>query len=203
MKYLILLILLSGNIFAFDTIEFNTDNLVQLNTEVNETSVKNVISKLLILNEIVTEKPIYLFIDTPGGNPDYGLLLIDIINDLKRPLFTVSKNAFSMGFILVQEIKTRRYILENALFLTHPVRYQNLFIDDTLKNHLEKDIPQTISIYINCAKRMKITDKEYMELMKKEVYFQGNNIIRMNMADEIINFKCSMDLLKSGNCPIE
>ena len=88
--------------------------------EVNAELVEKIVKQLLIL-EADSSKPIYLFIDSPGGAIDDGFGLYDIIRFIEAPVYTIGMGLIaSMGVTLFLSVpKERRFSLPNSHFLIH------------------------------------------------------------------------------------
>lgn len=100
--------------------------IVILHGEVNEITTTQVILKLLDLESIDNTKPIYLYINSPGGSILSGLALMDTMNRIKAPVYTVCYGiAASMGsFLLSCGEKGHRYALPHCRILIHQPRLQ-------------------------------------------------------------------------------
>ena len=88
--------------------------------EVNEDLVEKIVKQLLVL-EADSDKPIYLYIDSPGGSIDDGFGLYDMIRFIKAPVYTIGMGLVaSMGVTLFLSVpKERRFSLPNSHFLIH------------------------------------------------------------------------------------
>lgn len=102
----------------------NEPRIVVLHGEVGEGSVMNAIFRLLDFNSQDDTLPIYLYIDSPGGSIDFGLALMDTMNHIKAPVYTVCYGlAASMGsFLLCCGEKGHRYALPHCRILIHQPR---------------------------------------------------------------------------------
>ena len=88
--------------------------------EVNEDLVEKIVKQLLVL-EADSDKPIYLYIDSPGGSIDDCFGLYDMIRFIKAPVYTIGMGLIaSMGVTLFLSVpKERRFSLPNSHFLIH------------------------------------------------------------------------------------
>lgn len=88
--------------------------------EVNEELVEKIVKQLLVL-EADSDKPIYLYIDSPGGSIDDGFGLYDMIRFINAPVYTIGMGLIaSMGVTLFLSVpKERRFSLPNSHFLIH------------------------------------------------------------------------------------
>jgi ATP-dependent Clp protease protease subunit len=88
--------------------------------EVNEELVEKIVKQLLIL-DADSDKPIYLYIDSPGGSIDDGFGLYDMIRFINAPVYTIGMGLIaSMGVTLFLSVpKERRFTLPHSHFLIH------------------------------------------------------------------------------------
>src|SRR5579859_4879597 len=102
-----------------DTIVLSKENTLVLNSEVNGESVGKIIADAKQLDKGLNtlkskikgeKKPLYLFLNTPGGSIQSGLEMIEALNGLGRPTHTVTLFAASMGFQIAQNLGDR-YVL--------------------------------------------------------------------------------------------
>lgn len=93
---------------------------VILSGAVDHENAEKVIKQLLLL-EADSDKPIYLYIDSPGGSIDDGFGIFDIIRFINAPVYTIGTGLIaSMGaMILLSVPKERRLALPNSHYLIH------------------------------------------------------------------------------------
>ncbi len=91
-----------------------------LSGEINEENTAKVIEQLLLL-EADNDKPIYIYIDSPGGSIDSGFGIYDIIRFINAPVYTIGTGLIaSMGSIILLSVpKERRLALPNSHYLIH------------------------------------------------------------------------------------
>jgi len=97
------------------------ERIVFLNGEVNDVSANLVIAQLLYLESKDSNKPISLYINSPGGSVSAGLGIYDTMQYIKSPVSTICVGlAASMGaFLLAAGEKGRRYALPNSEIMIH------------------------------------------------------------------------------------
>lgn len=93
---------------------------ILLSGEVNKALAEKIIRQLLIL-EADSEEPIYIFIDSPGGDVDAGYAIFDIIRFVKAPVYCIGMGlvASAGALILLAADKSRRLGLPNSHYLIH------------------------------------------------------------------------------------
>ena len=91
-----------------------------LSGEVSAENAEKVIKQLLLL-EADSDKPIYIYIDSPGGSIDDGFGIFDMIRFINAPVYTIGTGLIaSMGSIILLSVpKERRFALPNSHYLIH------------------------------------------------------------------------------------
>ncbi len=97
------------------------DRIVFLGTAVTDEVSNLAIAQLLFLQSEDTEKPVRLYINSPGGSVTAGLALYDTMRVLSCPVETYCVGqAASMAAVLVAAgTKGRRFALPNARIMIH------------------------------------------------------------------------------------
>ena len=92
-----------------------------LSGEVNKELAEKIIRQLLILEADSATKPIYVYIDSPGGDVDAGFAIFDMIRFIKPPVYTIGMGlvASAGALILLAAPKNHRIGLPNSHYLIH------------------------------------------------------------------------------------
>ena len=99
---------------------FKTRSIV-ITGEINDKLAARVVSQLLALAEDNAEKPINMFISSPGGHVESGDMVHDMIKFIKPTVRTIGSGwvASAGALIFVGAEKENRYCLPNTRFLLH------------------------------------------------------------------------------------
>ena len=96
-----------------------TDRVIMLGSGIDEDVSQVVCAQLLYLDAQDSQKPIYLYINSPGGSVTDGLAIYDTMEFIEAPVTTVCMGqACSMGAFLLAAGK-RRYSLPHGQILIH------------------------------------------------------------------------------------
>jgi ATP-dependent Clp protease protease subunit len=100
------------------------DRIIFLGTEIYDEIANTINAQLLYLDSITDSnnpEPIWLYINSPGGEIYSGLSIYDTINMIKSPVYTVVMGlAASMAFVLATSgEKGHRYSLPNSRLMLH------------------------------------------------------------------------------------
>lgn len=93
---------------------------ILLSGQVNKELAEKVIKQLLLLEEL-SDEPIKIFIDSPGGDVDAGYAIFDMIRFVKPKVYTVGMGlvASAGALILLAAPKEQRIGLPNSHYLIH------------------------------------------------------------------------------------
>lgn len=92
-----------------------------LTGEVNKELADEIVRQLLILDTEDDTKPIYMYIDSPGGDVDAGFAIFDMIRFVKAPVYLIGMGliASAATLILLAVPKEKRFGLPNSRYLIH------------------------------------------------------------------------------------
>lgn len=96
------------------------DRIIFIGSVIDDNVANTVCSQMLYLNSINNE-PIQLFINSPGGSVTSGLQIIDMMNLIKSPVYTVGMGlcASMAAVILSNGKKGQRMALPNSRIMIH------------------------------------------------------------------------------------
>lgn len=96
------------------------DRIITVSGEVEGNMCMSVAQQLLYLDSL-SDDPIFMYINSPGGSVSDGLMVVDTMNYIKSPVYTIVLGlAASMGTIIASSgDKGHRYMLPHAEYLIH------------------------------------------------------------------------------------
>ncbi len=141
-------------------------------------------------------KPIYLFVDSVGGEVTNGFMLYDTIKMTPAPIYTIAVNAASMATTIMVAGK-KRFITPHGKVMIHLP--QTLFSGDsdeleTKSKEVNKIKEELVSIYIDngataglpkSTPEKKIRQK-IMKDINKEKWFGAQEAVDYGLVDSII-----------------
>ena len=82
---------------------------------------EKVINMLMLLESADAEKPVKIFVNSPGGSADSGFAIYDAMKFVKCPIITITNGicASAAVIIFLGGDKDKRYSLPNSRFLIH------------------------------------------------------------------------------------
>jgi ATP-dependent Clp protease protease subunit len=202
-----------------NVIVLSSENTMVLNSQVDGDSTSSIISKAKELDSAYSKKlkgrlglnknkPLYLFLNTPGGSVQSGLEMIEALRGLGRPVNTITLFAASMGFQIAQNLDTR-YIIQNGVLMSHRAKggFEGEFggqfpsqIESRYalwKSRLDELDKQTVS-----RTGGKKTLESYQKQYASEMWLTGEQSVSQGYADQVVKVKCDESLsgttLKEG-----
>jgi ATP-dependent protease ClpP protease subunit len=169
----------------FNHIYFNNDitmeSAFELNKELRsvETKIKTMSASLNIKSE-----PIYLHLTTDGGLIYAALSIIDCIESLSIPVYTIIDGFVASAGTLISLAGEKRFMCKNAYMLIHELRggmWGKMSEMDDEYSNLKKLMNHIIKIY---TKKTNITKKELEGILKKDITWNLKECIEKGLIDE-------------------
>ena len=171
------------NLFSHRTIVFNQD--------VDESIVENVILPLRTFENDDSEEPVSLIINTPGGAALPSLVLINIIDNYKKPLnMYVYGYAMSMGAIILaagnNNPNVHKYCYKFSFGLIHSGDINLAGNSSACKQTIAflNDVDETIKQYF--LTNTNFTEETWARIEDKEFYMTSTQMKEYGLIDEII-----------------
>jgi ATP-dependent Clp protease protease subunit len=191
-----------------DSITLSASNMATLTAEVDGDSVGKVLSQIKKL-KCDSQHPINLYLDTPGGSIQAGLVLIEGVSGLNCRVNTITMFAASMGFQIAQNLNDR-LILRNGTLMSHHAKgaFQGEFggqdpsqVDSRLnfwKSRLQELDEQTVR-----RTNGKQTLESYQSQYASELWMTGKQSVERGYADRVVTVKCDKTLDGVTNHQVE
>ena len=193
------------DMYSHDMYNFKSGNHIYFTSEVSKVSI-NRLSKMLnnivadyeftkkaLNNSIVDDnkispKPIYLHIDSPGGDLTEGFRAMDMIKNSKIPVYTVAEGEVVSAASMMYMAGKKRYITESSYLLIHQMSVSNMSgtyenIKDDYENNTQF-MKKIVDIYYDACKG-KLKKKQITEALKHDLYWNAKTCIAKGLADEL------------------
>ncbi len=97
------------------------DRIIYIQGNFEDPTANNIVAQLLYLNSQDKEKPIYMYINSPGGSITAMYSIFDVMNHVESDIHTVGIGSVcSAGsFILAAGTKGKRSVLPNTEIMIH------------------------------------------------------------------------------------
>lgn len=105
---------------AFEEKLLKTRQII-LSGEINKELAEKIVKNLFVLESSSKTEPIYVYIDSPGGDVDAGFAVFDAMRFIEPCVFNVGMGliASAAALILLSVPKARRLSLPNSRYLIH------------------------------------------------------------------------------------
>ena len=156
----------------------------------------NADSAIMLLNLEDDRTPISVFINSPGGEIDNGLLIYDdAIVGSKAPVRTFCSGcAYSMGAVLFTCGKERYMFPHSKLMLHEPLLGGKIGGNASSIKSISESLLETKSMMNKLlAFHTGKTEEEMDELTSYDHYFSAQEAVEMGLADGIKDFKEMME----------
>jgi ATP-dependent Clp protease protease subunit len=176
------------------------DRIIMLQGPVEDYMANLVVAQMLFLESQNPDKPIKLYINSPGGSVTAGLAIYDTMQFVKCPVHTmVMGQAASMGSFLAQAgAAGHRYVLPESRTMIHrvssgtrgtsgSVHVQELQFEDAIRSMEEsKRLNKRLTeLYVKHNSKEKQYD-ELFETMKFDTFLSAEEAVEYGLADKVI-----------------
>lgn len=164
--------------------------------EINADSALDFFKQVMLLNLEDDKAPISVFINSPGGEIDNGLLIYDAIIGSKAPIHTFCIGcAYSMGAVLFTCGKTRYLLPHSKLMLHEPLLGGKIGGNASSIKSISESLLETKAMMNKLlAFHTGKTELEMDELTAYDHYFSAQEAVDMGLADGIKSFNEMMEV---------
>lgn len=184
------------------TIVLTKSNHCVIDENIDKESMNN--ARLCVKNKKFRQKynkPVYLVINTEGGSVKEGLAFIKFIQSYKN-VHTITLDAASMGFGIVQGVPGKRFVVKNAKMFTHPMQVlkgRSPFIIEKFKQWLIDLVKLSNDFHNVIIDRSGIDSTLYYSKISNEKNnyeweISLEEMFKYNFADELVAVYCDADL---------
>ncbi|KAF2702652.1 ATP-dependent Clp protease proteolytic subunit 1 [Pleomassaria siparia CBS 279.74] len=166
------------------------ERIICLNGTVDEQTSANIVAQLLFLEADNPEKPLSLYINSPGGSVSAGLAIYDTMNYIRCPVTTICMGqAASMGSLLLcGGAPDNRFILPHSRVMIHQPSggYSGQATDIAIH---AKEILR-VRDKLNRIYQRHLTKKKSLEeierLMERDLYMDAEEALDFGLVDRIL-----------------
>lgn len=163
------------------------DRIIFIRGEVNNQMADTVVAQLLFLESVDSEKDIYMYINSPGGQITSMLAMFDVMQYIKPDIVTVGFGicASAASFLLAAGTKGKRYVLPNTDVMIHELSggSHGKFHD------MEVSFKRSEYLYNKMAKYyVEFTGQDIEKIkddMKRDLYMSAEEAKEYGLIDEI------------------
>jgi ATP-dependent Clp protease protease subunit len=176
------------------------DRIIMMQGVVEDTMANLIVAQMLFLESQNPNKPIKLYVNSPGGSVTAGLAIYDTMQFVKTPVHTmVMGQAASMGSFLAQAGEPgKRFVLPESRTMIHrvssgtrgtsgSVHVQELEFEDA-RRHFEESKRlnnRLTELYVKHNSKGKEFE-ELFETMKFDTFLSAEEAVENGFADQVI-----------------
>ena len=167
------------------------DRILFLNTNIEPTMVNILTAQLLWLDQ-QSDKPINMYINSPGGSVIDGLQLIDTMNFINAPISTTCLGmAASMGAVILScGEKGKRFALPHSRVMIHQASGGFNGKSEDVKTSYEQLLRCQKDIYEILSQNIGVDYEEIERLCSNtDQWFIGREAIDLGIVDKIVGEK--------------
>lgn len=169
------------------------ERIVMLGTEVNSMTANLIVAELLFLNREDSEKPIQMYVQSPGGEIYAGLAIYDTMQAIDAPISTsaVGVTASFGTVILTAGAKGMRYALPNATIHMHqPLGGARGQATDIVIQ--AKEITRLKDTLLDIFVKHTGQTREKLEHdMDRDIYLDAEQAVEYGLVDAVIESKAA------------
>lgn len=163
--------------------------------EINADSAMDFMKQVMYLNAEDENAPIFVFINSPGGEIDNGLQIYDVIVSSKAPICIFCTGcAYSMGAVLFACGRKRYMLPHSKLMLHEPLLGGKIGGNASSIKAISDSLLETKSMVNKLlALHTGKTEEEIDRLTSFDHYFTAQEAVEMGLADGIKSFQEMME----------
>ncbi|KAL2162864.1 hypothetical protein VTH06DRAFT_6700 [Thermothelomyces fergusii] len=172
------------------------ERIVCVNGPIDDTVSASIVAQLLWLESDNPDKPITMYINSPGGEVSSGLAIYDTMTYIKSPVSTVCVGgAASMAAILlIGGEPGKRYALQHSSIMVHQplggTRGQaaDILIYANQIQRIREQINKIVQTHVNRAFGYEKFDmKAINDMMERDKYLTADEAKELGIIDEILH----------------
>lgn len=158
--------------------------------EINQDAACAFMEQIMYLNEESATQPIQVFINSPGGEINAGMMMYDVIQGSKAPIrMYCAGQAYSMAAVLFASGK-ERYMLPNSELMLHEPLLGNRIggSASSIRSVSESLMEAKAKINRLLAKHTGKSEKAMEKLTCYDHYFTPEESVAEGLCDKIVGF---------------
>lgn len=202
-KYLffVFTIVASFNCFAMTVIkstEVNPQDMIILYDGIDSNTAALIVAQIQMLQNVRPQQPLYLMIDSSGGEVLEGVKIINAMNMSKRPVYTVVVNNASSMAAYIHSYGKKRYMMPDSFLMFHQASWSYTGSIQIMENRI-RFMKKLISTFDeNVCKRSNVTLEELKRKESDEWWVLTDEALNRKLIDDVIKFEVYPQRIKKG-----
>ncbi|KAK3370090.1 Clp protease-domain-containing protein [Podospora didyma] len=178
------------------------ERIIFLNGAIDDTVSAAIVAQLLWLESDNPDKPITMYINSPGGEVSSGLAIYDTMTYIKSPVSTlcVGSAASMAAILLLGGEPGKRYALPHSSIMVHqPLggtrgQASDILIYATQIQRLREQINKIVQSHVNKSLGHEKYDMQAInDLMERDKYLSADEAKDLGIVDEILSTRVKED----------
>lgn len=168
-----------------------TQRRIFVEGEINQELACSFARQVMLLVAEDPDKPIDVWINSPGGEINAGLMMYDVIQTSSTPIRLICMGrAYSMAAVLFASGKSGRYMLPNSELMLHEPLLGNRVggNSSSIKSISDSLLQTKTRLNRILAKHTGKTEEEIDEATRFDHYFQADESVDFGLCDKITTF---------------
>lgn len=185
----------AGRMFTSDIISrLVKDRIVFVTGEIEEQMASVIVAELLFLQAQDPEKEISMYINSPGGSVDAGMMIVDTMNFISCPVRTIAMGmAASMGSIILSNGHPgmRQALPHTNIMIHQPLggaKGQQTDVE-IMAQHLKACREMLGNFYVEHCSNGYITAENVQGLLERDNYLTPEKALEYGLIDEVVHVK--------------
>lgn len=166
-------------------VELDLDRVVYIEGPIEDLTKQ--VEQLKVMNEVSTNRPIHVLLNSPGGSVVDGNAFVSAIEASKAPVHTVCVSMCASMAAVIHQYGTKRLMVDRSILMFHSASAgtrgtveQMKSFTDFLNRYIEKT-----EKYI--AKRSGKKYEDFKNDVQREVWIDAEDSVNQNYADGLVN----------------
>ena len=192
LKYILAAVLLSSSVAGYSLTVISEDSInpkndiIILNEAIDQAVVDKTILRIHELESVDKDKPIYLLLDSPGGEVVEGARIIDAMLASKRPIYTVAIGEAASMAAIIHSYGVKRYMSPSAILMYHLISVN--YSGDVVRIKSRLIMAQSLSdrFVKHICKNSSVKEKELNFKMMQEWWVNSEEAKERNLITDTI-----------------
>ncbi|KAK3501771.1 Clp protease-domain-containing protein [Neurospora crassa] len=172
------------------------ERIVCLNGAIDDTTSAAIVAQLLWLESDNPDKPITMYINSPGGEVSSGLAIYDTMTYIKSPVSTVCVGAAASmaAVLLIGGEPGKRYVLPHSTVMVHqPLggtrgQASDILIYANQIQRIREQINKIVQSHVNKAFGYEKYDLAAIsDMMERDKYLTAEEAVELGVVDQILD----------------
>jgi ATP-dependent Clp protease protease subunit len=174
--------------------KFLKTRTILISGEINKDLAEKTIRQLVML-EAMSDEPIRVFIDSPGGDADAGFAIFDMMRFVKAPVWTIGMGlvASAASIIALAAPKERRVGLPNSHYLIHQPLSGMRGVASEIEIHareLDKMKKRINELY---AKETGISVEQVEKDTDRDFWMNAEEAVKYKLISRVVRTRAELD----------